>query len=95
MTVHARLRRRDAGEARRLYGRVAVAAVDAVAGDVALVAELQRLLARHVDLRDPRGAIDLVGEVEKTADEENRSENADPGNRVGASMKNLRHIPDG
>ena len=42
------LRRRNAGERRILDRGVAVAAVDAVAGDVALVAELNRLLARDV-----------------------------------------------
>src|SRR5688572_23040846 len=93
MTVHAYLRRRDTGEARGLDGGVTVAAVDAVAGHVALVAELDRLLARHVDLRHPRRAIDLIGEVEKTGNEEEGAENADPGYRVRAAMKNLRHIP--
>jgi hypothetical protein len=93
MTVHADLRRRDAGEARRLDSCVTVAAVDAVAGHVALVAELDRLLAGHIDLRDPRRAIDLIGEVEKTGDEEKCAEDTDPGYRVRAAMKNLRHIP--
>ena len=78
----------------RFDGRVAVAAIDAVAGDVAFVAELDRLLARDVDLRHPRRSIDLIGEVEKAGDEEERAENADPCNRVRAAMKNLRHIPN-
>jgi hypothetical protein len=73
---------------------VTVAAVDAVARDVPLVAELNRLLARHVDFGDPWRAIDLIDEVKKTADEEERAEDADPCNRVRAAVKNLRQIPD-
>ena len=94
MAVHARLRRRDAGEGRGLDGRVAIAAIDAVTRDVALVAELDGLFARDVDLRHPRRSIDLINEVEKSADEEDCTEDADPCNRVRAAMKNLRHIPD-
>ena len=37
-----------------LDGRVAIPAVEAVAGDVALVAELDGLFARDVDVSDPR-----------------------------------------
>src|SRR5471030_1070652 len=53
MAVHAGFRRRDAGERGVFDGGVAVAAVDAVAGDVALVAELDRLLARDARVGHP------------------------------------------
>jgi len=53
VAVHTRLGRRDAGERGLLDRRMAVAAVDAVAGDVALVAELNRLLAAR---RGPRSS---------------------------------------
>jgi hypothetical protein len=72
---------------------VTVAAVDAIARYMTFVAELDRLLARHVHLRNPWRSVDLIGEVEKSGDEEERAENADPGYRVRAAMKNLRHIP--
>ena len=85
------LRRRDAGERRLLDRGVAVAAVDAVAGDVALVAELNRLLARDVRLGHPGRAVDLGEEAEQAGDEEDRAEDADPSNRVRAAMKDLRH----
>ena len=70
---------------------MAVAAVDAVAGDVALVAELDRLLARDAGLGDPGRAIDLGEEAEQAGDEEDRAEDADASNRVRAAMKDLRH----
>src|SRR5439155_10533841 len=92
--VHAGLRRRDAGERRVLHRRVAVAAVDAVAGDVALVAELNRLLARDARFGDPRRSVHGVEEPEEGGDEENRAEDADPSNRVGAAVKDLWHLVD-
>ena len=70
---------------------MAVAAVDAVAGDVALVAELNRLLARDVRLGDPGRAVDFGEEPEQAGDEEHRAEDADPRDRVGAAVKDLRH----
>src|SRR5438105_3998856 len=47
VAVHADLRRRHAGEGRRLDRRVAVAAIDAEPADVVLVAEGHRLLLWH------------------------------------------------
>ncbi len=49
---------------------MAVAAIDAVAGDMALVAELNRLIACDVRLGHPRGAIDLVEQAEQRDDRE-------------------------
>ena len=51
--------------ARVLDRGVAVAAVDAVAADVALVAELDRLLARDVRLGDPGRPIHLRDEPQQ------------------------------
>ena len=70
---------------------MAVAAVDAVAGDVALVAELDGLLARDVRLGHPGRAIDFVEQAEQAGDEEDRAEDTDAGDGVGAAMKDLRH----
>ena len=72
--------------------RVAVAAVDAVAGDVALVAELDRLFARDVDVGHPRATgLTSREDQQQSADEENRAEDADPRNRVRAAVEDLRH----
>ena len=91
MAVHARLGRRDARKRRILDRGVAVPAVDAVAGDVPFVAELDRLLARDARAGDPRRAIDLLEQAEQAGDEEDRAEDADPSNRVGAAVEDLRH----
>src|SRR5262249_40417863 len=89
VAVHARLGRRNARERRLLDRRVAVAAVDAVARDVPLVAELDRLLARGARLRHPRRSIHFVEESEERCDEEDTAEDADPRNRIRAAMKDL------
>src|SRR5262249_20760329 len=86
VAVHAGLGRRNAGERRVLDRRVAVAAVDAVARDVALVAELDRLLARDARFGYPGRPVDFRGEPEEAGDEENRTEDADPSNRVRAAV---------
>src|SRR5262252_6104689 len=70
---------------------MAIAAVDAVARDVPLVAELNRLLARDVRLGHPRRAIDCAEQPAEAGDEEHRAKDADASNRVGGTMKDLRH----
>src|SRR5580765_4989067 len=70
---------------------MAVAAIDAVARDMALVAELNRLIACDVRLGHPRGAIDLVEQAEQRDDREYGAEDADPGDGVGAALEDLRH----
>src|SRR5688500_12036525 len=52
VAVHARLGRRDPGETGLFDRRVAIAAVDTVAGHVALVAELDGLLSRDARFGD-------------------------------------------
>ena len=74
MTRHARLRRGNARERRIFDRRVAIAAIDAVAGDVAFVTELNGLLAGDARLRHPGGAIDLVEDAEKSGDEKDRAD---------------------
>src|SRR5262249_5004902 len=91
VAVHARLGRRDAGKRRVLDRRVAVAAVDAVTRDVPFVAELNWLFARDVHVGHPRRAAHLAENHEQASDEEYRPENADPGDGVGAAMKDLRN----
>src|SRR5438552_15903048 len=74
VTVHARLGRRDAGEPRLLDRRVTVPAIDAVSGDVPLVAELDRLLARNVRFGYPRRTVDSREQEEKSGNEEDSAE---------------------
>ena len=40
---------------------------------------------------DPGRAVDFGEQAEQAGDEEDRAEDADPGDRVGAAMKDLRH----
>ena len=61
---HARRERRNPGERRRLDGRVAVAAVDAVVADVMLVAERHGLLDRIV-LRSVVARVHAVDDGER------------------------------
>src|SRR5205807_1440316 len=56
MAVHAGARGRQPGEGGLLHGGVAVAAVDAKAGDVVAVAERHRLLDVDLDAGDIIGA---------------------------------------
>src|SRR5262245_19263674 len=91
MAVHACLGGRNPGEPRLLDGGVAVPAVDPVAANVPLVTELNGLIARRVYLGHPGRTIHFGKERQKTGDEENSAEDADPSNRVGAAVKDLRH----
>ncbi len=50
------------GERRRLYRRVAIAAIDAVVGDVVLVAEGNGLFFDYMDVRDIPATVHRVGE---------------------------------
>ena len=92
VAVHAGLGRRNAGETRILDRGVAVAAVDAVAADVSLVAELNRLFARDEGAGHPGRAVHFGEQSEQASDDEHRAEDADARDRVGAAMKDLRHV---
>src|SRR5262245_33771860 len=91
MAVHARLGGRNSGEPRLLGGGVAVPAVDPVAANVPLVTELNGLVARRVHLGHPGRTIHFGKEGQKAGNDENSAEDADPSNRVGAAVKDLRH----
>ena len=70
---------------------MAIAAVDPVAADVPLVAELDWLPSCDVLVGDPRRAIRFVQEPDEQADEEERAKYREARNGVGASMKDLGH----
>src|SRR5262249_9034792 len=93
VAVHTGLRRGDSGEWRLLDRRMAEPAGDAVATDVTFVAELDGLLAGDVRLGDPGRSVDLVEEAEKGRDSEQRAEDADLGNCVGAAVEDLHEAP--
>src|SRR5207249_6026116 len=91
VAIHARLRWWNAGKCRVFNRGVTVAAIDTVAGDMALVAELDGLFARDAGLGYPGRTADGRRQHEQARDDENRTENAETRNGVGASMKDLRH----
>src|SRR5262245_29792242 len=93
MTVHARLGGRNAGERRFLDRRVAIATVNPVAPYVALVAELNRLLARDELLGDPGRTIYLIEKPEEGCDEERGAEDADTCDGVRTTVEDLWHTP--
>lgn len=73
---------------------MAVAAVDAIIGDVVFVTKWDRLGARDSYFRDIGGAIERHQHQCQRDDEPDPAENADSGNRVRARVKNLRHQPE-
>jgi hypothetical protein len=76
----------------RSFGRcVAVAAVDAVVRDVVLVAEGDGLAASDAGFGDVRRAPDSDGDPCKTGEDEVRTVDAQPGYRVGATVKGQVH----
>src|SRR4029077_606780 len=70
VAVHAGLRRWNAGEARILDRRVAVAAINAVPPNVTLVAELDRLFPRDSSARYPGRSVDLGRQPEQASHDE-------------------------
>src|ERR1035438_2925319 len=91
MAAHAALGRRYSGEGRRLYRRVAVPAIDAVIGDVVLVAEGDGLRFDHLNVGDVGAAVHGVGESEESARSKYSADKAYLRNCVSASMKDLSH----
>ena len=78
VTIHAGLGRRYAGESRRFYSGVTIAAVYAFIAHVMPVAELNRLFAREVRLRVIGRPSELRHKPERYAYKENRAEDTQP-----------------
>ncbi len=91
MAIHACLGRRNPGEGELLDRRVTIAAINSVIADVMLMAELNGLLARNVGLSVIRRAVEFEQQPDDYGDEEDRAEDADFGDEIGASMKDLAH----
>src|SRR5262249_42030155 len=66
---------------------------EAVAGDVAFVAELDGLLARDVRLCHPGRSVDLVEEAEQAGYCEEGAEDTDFRDRIGAAVEDLHEAP--
>jgi hypothetical protein len=93
MAIHADFRRRNAGKSRVFYRGVTVSTVDPVVTDVVLVTELNRLRARHTDSSHIGRSVNGSHERQEQYNYGNAAEDADPGNRVCASVKYLGHRP--
>ena len=70
-------------------GGVAVAAIDAVVGDVVLVTERNRLFFHHANIGGKVSPIERVGYSNQPADQEQRPKYTDSGDRVRTSMEDL------
>ena len=93
VAVDAGLGWRDAGEGRLLDGRVAVAAIDPQRSGVMSVTELNGLFAGDVGSGDVGRPIQFGEHPEQKSENEDGAEDAQPGNCVGARMKDLAHCP--
>jgi len=91
VAVHARLGRRDAGEAGGLDRGVTVAAVDAESGDVVLMAEGNRLRLADARVGYEGRALNHVNDSAQCRNNKDCAENGGAGQRIRAAMKDLRH----
>ena len=91
VAIHARLGRRNTGKTRSLNRSVAIAAVDAEAGNVVLMAEGDGLRLPHAGVGDIGRALNLHRDPAERGYDEHRAKNCGSRQGVGAAMKNLRH----
>ena len=89
MAVHAGLRRRNAREAGCLYRGVAVATIDAQAGDVMLMAERNRLRLANARIRHVGRTLNFVQDPAQGNHDEDRAKNRGAGQTIRTAMKNL------
>ena len=91
VTGHADFGGGDAGERRRLYRGVAIAAVDSHAAHMVFMAERHRLFAGNSGLRHIRGPFDDSGHPDEPADNKYGAKDACLGERVRAWVEYLSH----
>jgi hypothetical protein len=91
VTVHARLGRRNSGEAGGLDRGVTITAVDAESGDVMLMAEWNRLRLADSGIGHKGRALHDVNDSAQCSNDEYSAENGGAGKRIRAAMKDLRH----
>ena len=92
VAVHARLGRRNAGKARVLHRRVAVAAIDAQSRHVVLVAERHRLHAAQRLLRRVGRALHLERRPQQTGDHDHHGDDRSARNCIRTTMEDLGHL---
>jgi len=81
----------NAREGGFLHGGMTVAAIDAQAADVVLVAERHRLLAQDAGTRDIIRPAEFRCHPSQAGKDEDRAQDAHLGDDVEAAVKNLRH----
>src|SRR6202158_2993670 len=91
VAAHANLSSRKSGDSGLLYRRMAVAAIDAVVGDVMLVAEGNGLFFDDLNIGDVGTPVHGVCEREQRPCSKDGSDETYLRNRVSASMENLSH----
>ena len=91
MAAHARLRGGKSGEGGSLNRSVAVAAIDAIVGNVVLVAERNRLVAGYIHICDKRSGVNLISRPNGSSQQQHYGYNADFCQAVRAAVKDLCH----
>ena len=92
MTIHTSLGRGNAGKSGDLHRSMTVAAVNPFITNVMFVTELNWLFPRHVGLGNVGRAIHLGHYPKQTGNDEKGAKDRDPGDGIGAGMKDLRHF---
>src|SRR5690348_7124055 len=91
VTVHAHLRRRDAGKRGVLNGRVTVPAIDTVVGDMVLVRKRHRLIDRLADIRHVWRANVQLQDNEQQSESQERSTECESRETRCSWTEYLRH----
>src|SRR5205823_805588 len=91
MTIHANLGRGKAREFGVFDSGVTIAAVDAQAVDVMLMAKRHRLIADNAHAGDVIGAHIFGPRPAQPSHDEDAAEDADLGKRIEATVENLSH----
>jgi hypothetical protein len=91
MAIHAGPGRRNPGEGEPLNSSVTIAAIYSVVANVMLMTELNRLFAWDIGLSVIGRAVEFEQQPDGYSEEEDRAEDADFGDEIGASMKDLAH----
>jgi hypothetical protein len=92
MAIHAGFGGRDSGGSGCLDAGMTVAAINTVISNVVLVAELDRLLARDVLVRQIRSAGQTHHTTKSQSREERAKKDTDLGDEIRAAVKNLGHV---
>ena len=92
VTGHAGLGGGDASKGTYFDRGMAIAAVYAHAGNVVLMAEVDGLVNRHVDLIDKVDAVDIEQDSQNTGHDEEDGEDAGLRSPVGAAREYLSHV---